>query len=110
MTMPTSSASDLDIANKDIFELLGLSEMPDDKKQEMLSTMLKTINNRILARILDNFSKEERAQLDMAFDRNDKATIGQMLLNKGLPDIEQLTAEEALLLKIELVNNFAKQQ
>jgi len=89
--------------DKDIFTLLGLANAPEEKKKEIIDQMTATINNRVLARVLDQLSEEEIREFEQKIDEKDDAKVIEFLKSKGV-DLMQYAAEEAMLYKTEILN------
>lgn len=96
-----------DIVDRDIFELLGLKDIGDKDRAEMLTVIMDTIYNRVIARILDNFNVEEQKELEKALGKKDLKKVNDMLAGKELPDYMSLLAEETVLYKVQLAAMFA---
>jgi len=100
-----------DLFSADIFEYLGLSDLDDEQKKELLSIMFETVQGRVVSRILDAFdTEEERVQFEQALADKDAQTVDDLLASKGMPGITQLVAEEVVLYKIEVMNLFKQEQ
>lgn len=96
-----------DIVDRDIFELLGLKDIGDKDRAEMLTVIMDTIYNRVIARILDNFNVEEQKELEKALGKKDLKKVNEMLAGKELSDYMTLLAEETVLYKVQLAAMFA---
>jgi hypothetical protein len=92
-----------DLWDKDIFELLGLENAPEEKKKEILENMTATINNRILARVMDQLDETELTEYEELLDQKDDEKIIGFLKNKGI-DLVQYAAEESMIYKTEMLN------
>ncbi len=93
-----------DLITKDLLELLDVSEMSESDASKFLSAVYDTIQTRILVRILDNLPAEAIDSLEQALGSGADKKIEHILLKNNLPSLQQLAAEEALLYKVELVN------
>ena len=91
-----------DILNKDILELMGVGNLPEEKKRELYTKMLETIQNRTIARIFDQLSPEDGEKLKQLLDSDNKTEIESFLKSKGV-DIAKMMLEEAIIYKAELV-------
>lgn len=91
-----------DIFNKDILELLGGENLPEEDKQKLYDKMLETTRFRVIATIHDSLSDEDREKWRQLFDTADQAQIDQFLRERNI-DIAKLMAEEALKYKFEMV-------
>ncbi len=99
----------MDIINDDIFTLLGLPNISDDQKRDMITEILQTVKNRIMARLFDVFTLEERDAIEAAFSEKDYQKVNAMLAEKGMDDFTSLVAQEVMLYKLELVSTFNPQ-
>jgi len=100
-----------EIINKDILDLMGAGDMPEEKKKELYTKMLETIQNRVIARVADSIGDEEMPKWEEIVKTRDKAKIEEFLKSKGI-DIAGLYLQEALIYKTEMVNlaNLMKKQ
>lgn len=100
--MPANTILSSDeLFNKDVFDLLGLTDVSADKRQAMLASMKKIIEGRVMARILDILTAAERQQLEQATDTDYNQVMKECLAVHQLT-VEELTAEESVMLKLEL--------
>ena len=97
-----------DIFGTDIFAYLGLTHITPSQKKQLLTTMLETIQGRVVSRMLDAFDERQRGDLEKVLEDKDVDTINAVLETKGLPPITQLIAEEVVLYKIEVMSLFAE--
>lgn len=95
------TASD-DIANKNIFAILGLSELPEAQKAQMLQKMLQIIYQRVVARIMDVLPEDALRNLKRAIDVQDDKIALALLTKHGMLSFPELMAEEALFMKYEM--------
>ena len=91
-----------DVLSKNIFDILGLSALPDDQKQPILQKMLQIIYQRVVARIIDVLPEDAMRQLKLAIDKEDENTATAILAQYTLPSFPEMMAEEALSLKYEM--------
>jgi hypothetical protein len=96
------------LVESDIFDLIGAPKsMSADEKQALILKMYQTIENRVIARIMDKLSDEEVREFD------EKMKIGQKEANdylekKGI-NFARLIFEESIILKTELADLAQKQ-
>lgn len=90
-----------DIIDKDIMELIGAHDMEEERKEELLKTMMETIQTRVVARVDDLFSDEEAARIKIFLETDDYDRFSEFMGERNV-DIKKLYAEEALLYKLEL--------
>ena len=93
------------VLEKDLLELIGGADLPQEKKQELYTKMAETVQNRAIARIYDKLSGEDSKQLDSLIDTGDKNKVDEFLKSKNL-DITSLLAQEAVIYKTEMVELF----
>ncbi|MEK7648517.1 MAG: hypothetical protein AAB400_01225 [Patescibacteria group bacterium] len=96
-----------EIIDRDIFELIGLKDIADKDRAEMMTVIMDTIYNRVIARILDNFNPQEQKELEKGLEKKDLKKVNEMLAGKELPDYMTLLAEETVLYKVQLATMFA---
>lgn len=95
-------AADDTILSKNIFDILGLSGLPEDQKVEMLQEMLKIIYQRVVSRIMDVLPEDALRHLKDAIDAEDEQVATAVLAKNGMMSFPELMVEEALFLKYEM--------
>lgn len=98
---PTSAVNDNLIA-QNIFNILGLAELPDDQKAVMLQKMIRIVYQRVLARIMDMLSDNDMRSLQGAIKAEDEQKMTAILAQHDLPSFAAMMAEEALFMKHEM--------
>ena len=86
----------------DIFELLGIQAASSERKQSILETMMDTVQNRVLARILDSLTDVQIEAFQAATAKGDDEAR-QFLADQSI-DLIQLTAEEAIVYKGQILS------
>ncbi len=84
-----------------IFELLGIDDASQEQKNKIMADVTRTIQNRVVARILDSLSEDDTAQFEKALDEGDEAT--KAFLATHNVDATKLATEEAITYKVELL-------
>lgn len=98
-----------DLIGTDIFAFLGIGDISTEQKEQLLSIMLETIQDRVVSRVLNALTKEdERIEFEQALEEKNADQIDQLLLSSGLSGIAQLIAEEVMLYKLEIMNLFSQ--
>lgn len=97
-----SHASDDTILSKNIFDILGLSDLPEEQKAEMLQKMLQIIYQRVVARIMDVLPEDALRNLKDAIDAEDEQAATTVLAQHGMMSFPELMTEEALFMKYEM--------
>lgn len=100
---PKNSLSIDEIIDKDILELMGAKDMPEEQKESIYQKMLETIELRVIARVEDGLSDEEISQARILIENNEKEKFLELLKNKEI-NTDKLFAEEALIYKIEMID------
>ncbi len=91
-----------DLIEGDIFELLGLQNMDEQKKEETMSKLIEGLNSRVLIQIDDQIKEEDRKNWHTIIETEDDEVIRNFLINLGIK-LDEIIAQEALLMKKELV-------
>ncbi|MEK7122792.1 MAG: hypothetical protein AAB855_02950 [Patescibacteria group bacterium] len=91
-----------DIVSRNVFDILDLSDLPEDQKAQMLQKMLQIIYQRVVARIMDVLPESVLRNLKDAIDKEDSDTVTTVLAKHGMMSFPELMAEEALFLKFEM--------
>lgn len=90
-----------DVINKDILELLGYDEsLPEEKRDELYTKIVDTIQNRLLLSILDRLSDEDMKEF---LELGDDGEGFRRFFEEKNIDVTQLLMKEALIFKTELV-------
>lgn len=93
----------LKFLNTDILELMGAENMTEEEKNQIYQKMMQTIQNRVLARVVDSLSEDQYSELKELLEKNNEEGFAVLAQEAGF-DLPQLFSEEALLYKIEMVN------
>lgn len=102
-SIPVTLSTD-DLIDKDIFELLGLKDADQKRKDKIIADMLETIENRVTERMLDALDMVGEAEnFDKLVDADDQVAADALLLKHGI-DLSQISLEESMLYKAEIVN------
>lgn len=98
-----------DLIEGDIFEMLGLQDLPEDKKEETMAKLIEGVQNRVILRIDDLVGQEDQRQFHQLLDQGDDDKINKFLEEKNI-NVPQLVAQESLLMKSELVQIVNKEE
>ena len=88
----------------DIFDLAGLKDMPDDKKQELMTKMMESVRDRVLVRIVDELGEIKKDQFFRLLDDKNDENIKSFLESNNI-DVNALVAQESLIYKKEFLDN-----
>jgi len=86
-----------------IFNEMGLKDLPEEKKNQMLTNMISIIATRVSARILDLLEEDDQKTFEELIDKGDNSAI-EKFLRKKIPNFEKIIAEESLLYKIQAIS------
>ena len=100
-SLSSGDTSTEDILNKDILELMGAKNMPEEKKQELYQKMMETIKNRAMQRAVSSISEADKALFNQIVEQGEKAPIENFLRERNI-DIKKLMVQEAVYYKIEM--------
>lgn len=103
--MPSKKSDALlhdDSMSKNIFDILGIADLPDNQKATMLQKLIRIIYQRVIARIIDALSDDSMRTLKTAIQTEDEHATTVLLAQSGLPSFEMMMAEEALFIKHEM--------
>ncbi len=91
------------VLQQNIFELLDLEHLPQEKKDEVFQQAYETVMNRIMLVIANRLDEAKLDQLKDLFEKEDGAAISQFFADTGL-EIEQIATAETLKYKAELAS------
>lgn len=92
------------LLSADIFAILGLAGIQSQKRQEMATDMIETIQNRIIARLQDALPIDVQDSLITLLNAKDRSAALALLSAHNLPSLETMTVEEGLIYKHQLAN------
>ena len=95
------------ILQANIIDLLGLQALPETRKQELLAQMAQVIQDRILDRMIEAMSADQRKEFDAILDADPEPEKVDTFLKTAVPGYEQIAAEEATKFKQEMTNEVA---
>ncbi|MFA4930356.1 MAG: hypothetical protein WC570_00600 [Patescibacteria group bacterium] len=104
--MEPKTKKGLDLKNLiegDLFELAGLENLPEGKKEEMISKMMESVRDRVMVRIVEELGQENEAEFFSLLDENNDDEIREYLDSYGIK-LDMLVTEEALVYKKELLD------
>ena len=99
--MATNQVLD-DLIKHDLFKLLGLEAISDEEKAALYHKVLTTIQNRVLAQLMDRFSDSEAEEFGTLAEAGNQEGLSQFLKDRTI-DILDMMVKEALVYKAELV-------
>lgn len=99
--MPTIQIQD--IISRNVTDLFDLSSLKEKERRTVFETMIQTVFNRIIARLIDGLSASARAQVFVSLDQGQTQAVDMILAQHDLPDLATLACEEATLYKTQLL-------
>ncbi len=91
------------VLQQNIFELLDLEHLPQEKKDEIFQQAYDTVMNRIMLQIADRLDEVKLDELKALFEKGDGGAVSQFFTDNGI-EIEQLATTETLKYKVELAS------
>jgi len=98
-----ASAGPMSIFSDDIFKLLKLEDIAQEVKDKIIENAVSSIQSRVLGRVMDSLDDPEREEFMRLVADPDPKKAEEYLKTKEI-NIEQLTAQEALYYKSELLD------
>lgn len=95
------SLSIQDIIEKDILDISGGANLPQDEKDELYAKIFATIRFRTFAAIDEKLTPEQREEWKKFLSQEDQATLDDFLKPKNI-DIQAVMVDEAIKYKIEV--------
>jgi hypothetical protein len=83
---------------ENIIAQLGLQELPEDKRAELLDQMAQLVERRVMLRLIDQLSEDDVAAIAELEERPEELLA---FMAKKVPDISVLISEEAEKVKAE---------
>lgn len=93
-----------EILRKNIIVELGLQNLPEQRKIELLSKMSDLIQKRVLLRVIKSLSLKEKEEFDDMLGRENEQEIYQFLISR-VPNIDEITDDEVIRFKEEIINH-----
>lgn len=97
------------ILDKDILELMGAQNMPQEKKTELYEKMAKTVQDRVVARIDDKLDEPSRQEFVKLIEEGDSKKVEEYLRSKDI-EVSKLLVEEAIIYKTEIMSLYKQGQ
>lgn len=91
-----------DLLNENIIQLLGLETLSDHEKAEILEKMTALIQQKVMLRVMEILADEDKAEM-AEIGEDDPEAIVKFLAEK-VPNIEEITKEEVLKLKQDMLS------
>jgi hypothetical protein len=86
---------------ENLFDLFQIDKMPPEKGVEMLDRLAKLVLQAVLVRVLPMLSEEDLKEYEKIVTGGEGDALF-IFLNKVVPELDKIVAEEAEILKMEL--------
>lgn len=90
------------VLDADLLDLLGAKDASAEDREKIYHTAIQTIENRVLARIVDELTDEDLTEWEK-IPETDKSALGSFLTTRGI-DLAKLYAMEAITYKSEIAS------
>lgn len=97
----------LKLLQGNIIDLLGLQNLPEDRKQQLLTQMSQVLQDRLTDRLIETMSKEQRDQFERLLNTDPTTDQIDAFLKAAVPDYVELAMDEVVKFKKELVSEVA---
>lgn len=91
-----------DVLRKNIIVELGLQDLPQDRKLDLLSKMSDLIQKRVLLRAIKSLAVADKQQFNDLLGKDNEAEVYRFLIRK-VPNIDEITEEEVVAFKEEVI-------
>lgn len=92
-----------DLLNKDLIELMGSTDMPEDQKNQEYEKMLATIKSRVLGQLVKQMTEDQFNRFQKALQEKNENEVNTIIEETKI-DVPKLYAEEAILYKLQMVS------
>jgi hypothetical protein len=92
---------------QNIISILGIEDLDDERKAEMIERASELVQKRLLVRVLESLSKSQQDEFEQVVDKNDPTALGEFLA-KNVPNFAEWLVEEVNKLKQEFADISAK--
>ncbi len=93
-----------DLLDKNIIVELGLQELSDERKIELLSKMSDLIQKRVLLKVIQSLSVADKEEFNRLLGKENDQETYRFLIAK-VPNIEEITEEEVGKFKEEIIEH-----
>lgn len=91
------------LLESNIFDSLGFDKLDEKQKQDMLVQLAESVTNGVLVRIYDALPETERDEWQKMVEAGQNEAAAKFLTDHNL-NINELAAQEALVLKTKLIS------
>lgn len=91
------------VLEQDLFSVLGLEHLPQDKKDELFAKAYDTIMHRVLLRVADQLEEPQLDELKALIEGGDQAAVNAFMEHNQI-DIDQIAMSESVAYKTEMAS------
>lgn len=91
-----------ELLSANIIEALGVENLPDDKKANLLASMIDLVQKRVTLRLIEGLPESELAEFGKLADSKDSEALASFAEKHG-KNFEEIIKEETAKLKGELI-------
>jgi len=93
-----------DNPKNDILAQLGLGNIPDEKKAEIISKISELARKRIILRVTEEMSEDQRENFEKFLETEEDPTKIEAYIRENIPNIDSIIEEEMSLLKNDVLS------
>jgi len=101
---------DKKLLETNIIEALGLESLPDEQKIQMVQTMVDLVQKRLMLRIMDQLSEEEKDEFEKILGGRDVDLAAAEFIKNKVPNFDEMVQEEIIKVKQEMIEKFGVTQ
>ncbi|NMC51905.1 hypothetical protein GYA54_04235 [Candidatus Kuenenbacteria bacterium] len=89
---------------QNIFTTLGLNNLPEEKKAELLNKMTDLVETRVMTRIVDEMNEDQKKGFDKLVESNAKPEEINQFLQDNFPNFLNIFEEETNRVRSEMLS------
>ena len=93
----------MDIDQQNVINILGIENLPDKRKLEILGKITELVEKRLMVRLLQNLPKDKQNEFAEILKKN-QAKQTQTFISANFPDFQNWLVEEINAVKSELAS------
>jgi|GEM_PF-2685634 len=94
------------VISQEILDAMGMNNLTESEKQDLYQTMIATVQDRVLARLLDELPSSKRIELVRLLNHATADEVSAYIAGE-IPNLDAIMGEEALRYKGEMIENAA---
>ena len=93
-----------DNLKNDVLAQLGLGNIPDEKKAEIISKISELAQKRIILRVTEEMSEDQRENFEKFLETEEDPAKIENYIRENIPNIDSIIEEEMSLLKNDVLS------